>query len=42
MSDINLDGRAIIVTGGSRGMGREMADALLAAGASVAVLSPEA
>lgn len=42
MPDINLDGRAIIVTGGSRGMGREMADALLAAGASVAVLSPEA
>jgi len=42
MSDISLDGRAIIVTGGSRGMGREMADALLEAGASVAVLSPEA
>ena len=42
MSDINLDGRAIIVTGASRGMGREMADALLGAGASVAILSPEA
>jgi 3-oxoacyl-[acyl-carrier protein] reductase len=42
MSDINLDGKAIIVTGGSRGMGREMADALLGAGASVAILSPEA
>jgi 3-oxoacyl-[acyl-carrier protein] reductase len=42
MSDINLDGRTIIVTGASRGMGREMADALLAAGASVAILSPEA
>ncbi len=42
MSDISLDGRAIIVTGGSRGMGREMADALLEAGARVAVLSPEA
>jgi 3-oxoacyl-[acyl-carrier protein] reductase len=42
MSDISLDGRAIIVTGASRGMGREMADALLEAGASVAVLSPEA
>ncbi|TDI65081.1 MAG: SDR family oxidoreductase [Alphaproteobacteria bacterium] len=42
MPDINLSGRAIIVTGASRGMGREMADALLAAGASVAVLSPEA
>ena len=42
MSDIRLDGRAIIVTGGSRGMGREMADALLGAGASVAILSPEA
>lgn len=40
--DIRLDGRAIIVTGASRGMGREMADALLAAGASVTVLSPEA
>ncbi len=33
MSDINLDGRAIIVTGASRGMGREMADALLGEGA---------
>jgi 3-oxoacyl-[acyl-carrier protein] reductase len=42
MSDISLDGRAIVVTGGSRGMGREMADALLEAGAKVAVLSPEA
>lgn len=42
MPDISLDGRAIIVTGGSRGMGREMADALLESGASVAVLSPEA
>ena len=42
MSDIALDGRAIIVTGGSRGMGREMADALLDAGACVAILSPEA
>ncbi len=42
MPDIDLGDRAIIVTGGSRGMGREMADALLAAGASVAVLSPEA
>ncbi len=42
MSDIRLDGRSIIVTGGSRGMGREMGDALLAAGASVALLSPEA
>jgi len=42
MSDISLDGRAIIVTGASRGMGREMADALLEAGARVAVLSPEA
>jgi 3-oxoacyl-[acyl-carrier protein] reductase len=41
MSDIRLDGRAVIVTGGSRGMGREMADALLDAGASVTVLSPE-
>jgi 3-oxoacyl-[acyl-carrier protein] reductase len=41
MSDIRLDGRAVIVTGGSRGMGREMADALLGAGASVTVLSPE-
>ncbi len=42
MFSINLDGRAIIVTGASRGMGREMADALLEAGASVAILSPEA
>lgn len=42
MADIRLDGRAVIVTGASRGMGREMADALLEAGARVAVLSPEA
>ncbi|MDX1483878.1 MAG: SDR family oxidoreductase [Alphaproteobacteria bacterium] len=42
MSDISLEGRGIIVTGASRGMGREMADALLEAGACVAVLSPEA
>ena len=32
MSDIDLDGRAIIVTGASRGMGREMADAPAGAG----------
>ncbi len=42
MSDVDLDGRAIIVTGGSRGMGREMGEALLEAGARVAVLGPEA
>jgi 3-oxoacyl-[acyl-carrier protein] reductase len=41
MTDISLDGRAVIVTGASRGMGREMADALLAAGARVGILSPE-
>ncbi len=40
--DIRLERRAIIVTGASRGMGREMADALLAAGASLTILSPEA
>lgn len=38
----SLAGRAIIVTGGSRGLGREMALALAAAGASVAVVGSRA
>lgn len=42
MADIDLQGRAVIVTGASRGMGRAMADALLTAGAGVGILSPEA
>ncbi|MEO0999939.1 MAG: SDR family oxidoreductase [Pseudomonadota bacterium] len=37
MSDASLRGRAILVTGGSRGLGREMALALAGAGAHVAI-----
>ena len=36
---LNLDGRVAIVTGGSRGLGREMALALSAAGADVCIAS---
>lgn len=35
--DLGLDGRCYVVTGGSRGLGRATADALLAEGASVVV-----
>ncbi len=41
MTEIALNDRPVIVTGASRGMGREMADALLAAGARVGLVSPE-
>lgn len=37
MSDINLSGKACIITGGGRGMGRSMAIALARAGASVTI-----
>jgi NAD(P)-dependent dehydrogenase (short-subunit alcohol dehydrogenase family) len=38
----SLSGRPVIITGGSRGLGREMALALVAAGASVAVIGSRA
>ncbi len=37
MHAMNMDGRAAVVTGGSRGIGREVARELLAAGASVLI-----
>lgn len=37
MSDASLTGRAVLVTGGSRGLGREMAMALAEAGCHVAI-----
>ncbi|MCH8917917.1 MAG: SDR family NAD(P)-dependent oxidoreductase [Alphaproteobacteria bacterium] len=42
MSDIHLDDRVAIVTGGSRGMGREMGEAIIEAGGRAALLTPEA
>ncbi len=41
MAAIDLKNRAFIVTGASRGMGKAMAEALLAANARVAPLSPD-
>ena len=41
MASIDLKNRAFIVTGASRGMGKAMAEALLAANARVAPLSPD-
>lgn len=41
MASIDLKNRAFIVTGGSRGMGRAMTEAILAAGGRVAALSPD-
>ena len=42
MTEINLEGRVAIVTGGSRGMGREMGEAIIEAGGRAALLTPEA
>jgi 3-oxoacyl-[acyl-carrier protein] reductase len=42
MSDIRLNDRVAIVTGGSRGMGREMGEAIIEAGGRAALLTPEA
>ncbi|MEE9289590.1 MAG: SDR family NAD(P)-dependent oxidoreductase [Alphaproteobacteria bacterium] len=42
MSDIHLNERVAIVTGGSRGMGREMGEAIIEAGGRAALLTPEA
>ncbi len=42
MSDINLNDRVAIVTGGSRGMGREMGEAIIEAGGRAALMTPEA
>jgi NAD(P)-dependent dehydrogenase (short-subunit alcohol dehydrogenase family) len=41
MASIDLKNKAVIVTGASRGMGRAMAEAILAAGGRVAALSPD-
>lgn len=41
MAAIDLKNRAFIVTGASRGMGKAMAEAVLAAGGRVAALSPD-
>ncbi len=41
MSSIDLTGKVAIVTGASRGMGREMADAIIEAGGKAGLLSPD-
>lgn len=41
MASIDLKNRVFIVTGGSRGMGRAMSEAILGAGGCVAALSPD-
>lgn len=41
MSSIDLSGKVAIVTGASRGMGREMADAIIEAGGRAGLLSPD-
>ncbi len=42
MSMLDLGNRVAIVTGGSRGMGREMAEAIIEAGGRAALMTPEA
>ncbi|HTI87219.1 MAG TPA: SDR family oxidoreductase [Alphaproteobacteria bacterium] len=42
MTAIDLDGRVVIVTGASRGLGRAMAQSLAESGAKVVVAAPEA
>ena len=39
--EIRLDGRTALITGGSRGLGRAMAETFAAAGASVCVVARE-
>jgi NAD(P)-dependent dehydrogenase (short-subunit alcohol dehydrogenase family) len=41
MTAIDLSGKVAIVTGASRGMGREMADAIIEAGGKAGMLSPD-
>lgn len=41
MTTIDLTGKVAIVTGASRGMGREMADAIIEAGGRAGLLSPD-
>ncbi len=40
-SDVNLDGRVVILTGADRGLGRSMTLALAAAGARMVLASPD-
>lgn len=42
MTAIDLQNRVAIITGGSRGMGREMGEAIIEAGGRAALLTPEA
>ena len=39
MSDLQLEGKVAVVTGGSRGLGREMVLGFAAAGADVMIVS---